>query len=248
MRVDVLTLFPSMFEGPLGTSILGRAQDEGLLEIYLWNIRDFAKDKHRIVDDTPYGGGAGMVLKPDVVVAGISHVKSVNPGPVIYLTPQGALFKQNQAKELVALNSFSLVCGHYEGLDERVRKGYIDAEISIGDYVLTGGELPAMVVIDTVARLIPGVLGQAESYETDSFYSGLLEHPHYTRPFNFEGEVVPEVLLSGHHEKIRHWRRKESLRRTVIRRPDLLEGRSLTLQEQKILQEINKEISVKGGS
>lgn len=241
MRIDILTLFPQMFAGPLGTSIIGRAQDEELLELHFWDIRDFAKDKHRVVDDSPYGGGSGMVLKPDVVSECIEHVKDFNKGPVIYFTPQGNTFNQEQAKSLSTHKELILLCGHYEGLDERVRNNWVDLEISIGDYVLTGGELPAMVVIDAVARLLPGVLGDEESAKTDSFYDGLLEHPHYTRPANFRGLAVPEVLLSGHHEQIRRWRLKESLRRTSERRPDLLKKRSLNAEEKSLLEDISSE-------
>ena len=206
MRIDILTLFPNMFAEILGSSILGRAQQRGLLTIQVWNIRDFALDKHRVVDDTPYGGGAGMVMKPDVLVACIEHVKTINPGMVIYMTPQGIPFTQRQAENLAQSENLILLCGHYEGIDQRVRDGWVDLEISIGDYVLTGGELPAMVVIDAVARLIPGVLGDERSASEDSFAHGLLEYPHYTRPAEFRGRKVPEVLLSGNHELIRKWR------------------------------------------
>ena len=251
MRIDVLTLFPEMFTGPLQASILGRAQANKLISIHLWNIRDWALDKHRTVDDTPYGGGAGMVLKPDVVVRAVEHVKEDRKAPVIYLTPQGEPFSQAKAQELAKLPEFILLCGHYEGLDERVREHWVDQEISIGDYVLTGGELPALVVIDAVCRLVPGVLGCAESAETDSFQDGLLEHPHYTRPPEFRGLRVPEVLLSGHHDQIRRWRLKESLRRTMIRRPDLLDAwlarrqaeGVLTREEQALLADIKTELS-----
>jgi len=250
MRIDVLTLFPEMFVGPLQTSILGRAQANNLIAVELWNIRDFAQDKHRIVDDTPYGGGAGMVLKPDVVVRAIEHVKQDRDARVIYLSPQGEPFSQKKAEELAGLDEIILLCGHYEGLDERVRENWVDEEVSIGDYVLTGGELPALVVIDAVSRLIPGVLGCSESAEFDSFQSGLLEHPHYTRPAEFRGLAVPPVLLSGHHEEINLWRLRESLKRTLTRRPDLLEAwlqshkhNQLTRKEQLILEEIQAELS-----
>lgn len=240
MKISILTLFPMMFDGPLGMSILGRAQANKLLNIKVWDIREFAQNKHRVVDDAPYGGGAGMVLKPDVVVRCIEHVKTYNSGPVIYLTPQGVPFTQNSAKKLAEHQELIFLCGHYEGLDERVRAGWIDHEISIGDYVLTGGELPTMVVIDTVARLIPGVLGAAESVEHDSFMDGLLEHPHYTRPERFRDSNVPDVLLSGNHDLIRKWRLKESLRRTLIRRPDLLTNRELTIEEKSMLAELGE--------
>ncbi len=241
MRIDILTLFPSMFAEPLNTSILGRAQADRKLKLGIWNIRDYSLNKHRVVDDTPYGGGAGMVLKPDVVVACIEHVKTVNSGPVIYMSPQGESFSQTKAKALADLAEFIILCGHYEGLDERVLEHWVDQEISIGDYVLTGGEIPAMVIVDAVSRMIPGVLGHAESAQTDSFYQGLLEHPHYTRPADFRDLQVPMVLMSGHHDNIRRWRLKESLRRTLIRRPDLLQERQLTKEENDLLAELHRD-------
>lgn len=241
MHFDILTLFPEMFAGPLGTSIIGKAREKGLLSVDLRNIRDYALDKHAIVDDTPYGGGAGMVLKADVLVRAIEAVKGDEPAPVVYLTPQGRLFDQQLAAELAQLPRLILLCGHYEEIDERVRQKWIDREISIGDYVLTGGELPAMVVIDAVARLLPGVLGDSTSAEQDSFQTGLLDHPHYTRPAEFLGMQVPEVLLSGNHELIRRWRLKESLRRTLLRRPDLLQRKELSEEERQILAELEQE-------
>ncbi len=241
MHFDILTLFPEMFAGPLGTSIIGKAREKGLLSVDLRNIRDYALDKHAIVDDTPYGGGAGMVLKADVLVRAIEAVKGDEPAPVVYLTPQGRLFDQQLAAELAQLPRLILLCGHYEEIDERVRQKWIDREISIGDYVLTGGELPAMVVIDAVARLLPGVLGDSTSAEQDSFQTGLLDHPHYTRPAEFRGMQVPEVLLSGNHELIRRWRLKESLRRTLLRRSDLLQRKELSEEERQILAELEQE-------
>lgn len=241
MHFDILTLFPEMFAGPLGTSIIGKAREKGLLSVDLRNIRDYALDKHAIVDDTPYGGGAGMVLKADVLVRAIEAVKGDEPAPVVYLTPQGRLFDQQLAAELAQLPRLILLCGHYEEIDERVRQKWIDREISIGDYVLTGGELPAMVVIDAVARLLPGVLGDSTSAEQDSFQTGLLDHPHYTRPAEFRSMQVPEVLLSGNHELIRRWRLKESLRRTLLRRPDLLQRKELSEEERQILAELEQE-------
>lgn len=243
MRFDILTLFPEMFSGPLNTSILGKARESGLLSIHLWNIRDYALDKHRVVDDTPYGGGAGMVLKPDVLVRAIEDVKGESTAPVIYLTPQGQPFNQSKAQELAEMPRIILLSGHYEEIDERVRVGWIDEEISIGDYVLTGGELPAMVIVDAVSRLIPGVLGHDDSAQQDSFQDDLLDHPHYTRPAEFRGMTVPDVLLSGHHERIRQWRLRESLRRTLLRRPDLLEKKNLTAEERMILKKLRYEES-----
>lgn len=222
MHFDILTLFPEMFEGPLTASILGKARTNGLLSVDVWNIRDYALDKHRIVDDTPYGGGAGMVMKADVLVRAIESIQGDSNAPVVYLSPQGKVFNQKIAAELAELPRVILLSGHYEEIDERVRQKWVDFELSIGDYVLTGGELPAMVIIDAVARLLPGVLGDEASHQDDSFQHGLLDHPHYTRPASFRGLDVPDVLLSGHHENIRRFRLKESLRRTLLRRPDLL--------------------------
>ncbi|NLY11521.1 MAG: tRNA (guanosine(37)-N1)-methyltransferase TrmD [Firmicutes bacterium] len=241
MRIDILTLFPEMFSGPFSTSIIKRARDQGILDIRLWNIRDFAQDKHKMVDDTPYGGGAGMVLKPDVLVRCIEAVTDTRKVPMIYLSPQGKVWDQSMCKRYAKLDGFVLLCGHYEGIDQRVLEHWVDEEVSIGDYVLTGGELPAMVVVDSVARLLPGVLGSEESAVTDSFYHGLLEHPQYTRPAEFRGLKVPEILLSGHHQNIARWRLKESLRKTMIARPDLIEKRELSEEERQILDEIINE-------
>ena len=243
MHFDILTLFPEMFSGPLTTSILGKAQESGLVSVDIWNIRDYALDKHRIVDDTPYGGGAGMVLKADVLVRAIESVRGDSKTPVIYLSPQGKVFDQQMAAEIGELPRVILLSGHYEEIDERVRSHWVDLELSIGDYVLTGGELPAMVVVDAVTRLLPGVLGDERSHLQDSFQDGLLDHPHYTRPASFRGLEVPEVLLSGHHDHIRRFRLKESLRRTMLRRPDLLEKKSLTKEERQLLKELATEYS-----
>ncbi len=248
MRIDVLTLFPEMFKEVLGSSILERAQKKGILDVVIWNIRDFARDKHRIVDDSPYGGGPGMVMKVDVVVACIEHVKTENPGKVIYLTPQGKVFQQSIAEQLSQEENLILLCGHYEGIDQRIRDGWIDYELSIGDYVLTGGELPAMIVIDAVTRLLPNALGDAASAEEDSFSTGLLEYPHYTRPVEFRGKTVPSVLTSGNHELIRKWRLKEALRITLSRRPDLLKNRSFSKEENLMRQELAAERLEKGGN
>lgn len=237
LRFDILTLFPEMFSGPFSESILKRAQEMGLVEIRLWNIRDFTTDKHRQVDDYPFGGGAGMVMKPEPVYRAIEYVQSEvsdtlgAAGPVYMMSPQGQLFNQDLAKKMAALPHVCLLCGHYEGFDERIRD-IVTAEISIGDYVLTGGELPAMVIVDAVTRLLPGVL-RDESPVTDSLYNGLLEYPQYTRPRVFRGKEVPEVLLSGHHEKIEKWRRKQSLYRTWKRRPDLLRHLEHQLTEEE---------------
>ena len=225
MKICVLTLFPGMFEGVLQESMLKRAIDRNLLEVHLYNIRDFTTDKHHMTDDVPYGGGAGMVMKPEPIFAAVEHViaahRFVSP-KVIYLTPQGETLTQNVAKTLAVEPELILLCGHYEEIDERVRIALVNREISIGDYVLTGGELAAMVLIDVVARMIPDVIGNAQSIKSDSFYDGLLDYPHYTRPPEFRGMTVPEVLLSGHHKNIDAWRREQALQRTRERRPDLL--------------------------
>lgn len=242
MRIDVLTLFPAMFAGPLEESILKRAQENGLLSVYLHDIRDFAAGKHRITDDYPYGGGSGMVMKPEPIAAALDFVlaQAPKPPPVLLMCPQGRRFTQEIAKELAGQEHLVFLCGHYEGIDERVRPLVTD-ELSIGDFVLTGGELPAMVIIDAVARMIPGVLGAPDSAQEDSFYEGLLDYPQYTRPPEFRGVKVPDVLLSGHHEMIRRWRRKESLRRTLLRRPDLLAKARLTEEDHRLLAEIRQE-------
>lgn len=238
MRIDILTLFPEMFAGPLGHSIIGRAIAQGLVQIHLHNIRDYARDRHRTVDDTPYGGGAGMVMKADVLGAAIEAVRALDtPSPVTLLTPQGRLFSQALAQEMAGRERLILVCGHYEGVDERVRLLHVDEEISIGDYVLTGGELPAMVVVDAVVRLLPGVLDQ-ESLLLESHHQGLLEHPHYTRPAVYGGLGIPSTLLSGHHAEIARWRREQALRRTLLRRPELLSRAELTPADRAYLNNL----------
>jgi len=239
MKFDILTLFPNMFSSPLRESILGKAIEKGLIQIRTVNIRDFTSDKHQVVDDTPYGGGQGMVMKVEPIARAIESVKSQNPSAwTVYLTPQGKPLHQDLARRLSTQPHLILLCGRYEGVDERVRESFVDEEISIGDYVLTGGELAAMVVIDTVSRFIPGVLGSDRSAEEDSFYNSLLEYPQYTRPPNFRGHCVPEVLLSGNHSAISLWRRKEALKQTSLRRPDLLANANLTEEDKKLLEEI----------
>lgn len=222
MKITILTLFPEMFPGFFSESILGRAQRNGLIDIITVNLRDWGLGNHKQVDDTPYGGGAGMVLKVDVLVKAISDLKSKNKSAkVILMTPQGKKFNQEIAKRMAGKGEdLILVCGHYEGFDERIRE-YVDAEISIGDYVLTGGELAAAVVTDAVARLIPGVLGKEASHQNESFEDNLLEYPHYTRPEIYEGKKVPDVLLSGNHAEIEKWRKEQATERTKLRRPDL---------------------------
>lgn len=240
MHFDIHTLFPGMFQGPLSESILKRAQEQGLLSITLHNIRDATSDKHHVVDDYPYGGGAGMVMKPDPLFASVEA--TYQGGPIILLSPQGRLFTQQIARELSQEARLTLICGHYEGIDERVRQHLVTDELSIGDYVLTGGELPAMVVVDAVSRLLPGVLGGEESILEESHSSGLLEYPHYTRPPDYRGWRIPDVLLSGNHAEIAKWRRKESLRRTRERRPDLFAKLDLSSKEDmKLLRELEIE-------
>lgn len=248
MRIDVLTLFPEMFEGVFGASILGKARDKGLVDLQTVNFRQYSTNKHNTVDDYPYGGGGGMVLKPDPIFAAMDDLLSRNgeqgqsedakPAPrVILLCPQGEPFSQRKAEELAAEEHLVFICGHYEGYDERIREHLVTDELSIGDYVLTGGELPAMVIIDSVVRLLPGVLGNESSAVTDSFSTGLLEYPHYTRPAVFRDYAVPDVLISGHHANVDAWRREQSLRRTWQRRPDLLEKAELTDKERAMIRE-----------
>lgn len=222
MKITVLTIFPEMFFSPLNTSLIKKAQDKGILNIEVVNLRDYAKDKHRQVDDYPFGGGAGMVMKADVLLAALEDRQRQVPRPhTIYLGPQGRKFDQKMAHCLAKKEALLFLCGHYEGVDERALTK-VDQVLSIGDYILTGGELAALVVIDAVSRLLPGFLGSEESVQEESFSQGLLEYPHYTRPREVEGLEVPEVLLSGHHEEIRKWRKKESIKRTLLHRPDLL--------------------------
>jgi tRNA (guanine37-N1)-methyltransferase len=223
MRIDIITLFPDFFESFKNHSIVGRAIKAGKIELHLHNMRDEAKDAYGSVDDHPYGGGPGMVLRVDVVAPAIAKVELLNPqAPVILMTPQGEKYTQAQAKALASESGLILVCGHYEGFDERIRD-YVDSEISIGDYVLTGGELASMVITDSVVRLLPGVLGDDTSSHEESHSEGLLEYPHYTRPLEYEGKKVPDVLTGGNHKKIDEWRREQSVIRTKSRRPDLLE-------------------------
>lgn len=244
MRIDIISLFPDMFTGPLGHSILKRAQDSSLISVQVTNPRDFTYDKHHIVDDYPFGGGPGMVMKPEPIVRAVESVidpsNSLNRR-VILMCPGGQTFSQAKARELAGYEQLVLICGHYEGIDARVRQYVVDEAISIGDYVLTGGELPAMVITDAVARMIPGVLGADEGAQHDSFYNGLLEYPQYTRPREFNGWEVPAVLLSGDHAKIEKWRRKESLKATLERRPDLINAKELSPSDYKLLQEIKAE-------
>lgn len=242
MKFDILTLFPEMFE-PIKQSIIGRATKENIIEINLVNIRDFSKDKHKKVDDTPYGGGAGMLMKADVVYDCYNSVKS-NKSKVIYLSPKGNRLNQAKVEELAKEEHIIVLCGHYEGIDQRVIDKIVDEEISIGDYVLTGGELPAMVLVDSVSRYVDGVLTQGSKVE-ESFSKGLLEYPQYTRPEVFEGMEVPEVLKSGHHQNIDKWRREQSLKITFEKRPELLEKADLTEDERKFIESLNKDFKKK---
>jgi len=268
LRFDIFTLFPPIFDSPLQESILKRAVEAGLIDVRLHNIRDFATDKHHVTDDYPYGGGGGMVMKPEPIFAavesvlkdegggmkderGASQIASADsqsptsnlqsPTPIILLTPQGRLFTQDVARELAKHDRIALICGRYEGVDERVREHLATDEISIGDYVLTGGELAALVIVDAVSRLRPGVLGDAGATADDSHAEGLLEYPHYTRPPEFRGWTVPDVLLSGHHAQIERWRRRQSLQRTQRRRPDLLARAALTPEDQYLLDDWMRE-------
>lgn len=244
MKIDVLSIFPEMFTGVLGHSILKKAAEKQAVSYQVVNFREYADNRHQTVDDYPYGGGAGMVLKPQPIFDAVEDLvgKAETKRPrVVLMCPQGERFTQKKAEELSKEEHLIFICGHYEGYDERIRQHVITDEISIGDYVLTGGELGAMVVIDSVVRLLPGVLGSEESHIQDSFSTGLLEHPHYTRPADFRGMKVPDVLVSGNHRLIEEWRKKESLRRTYFRRPDLLENKELPPEMQKLLEEIKNQ-------
>ncbi|OBZ19524.1 tRNA (guanosine(37)-N1)-methyltransferase TrmD [Bacillus sp. FJAT-27264] len=268
MRIDVLTLFPEMCEGVFGTSILGKAREKGIVALNAVNFRDFSGNKHNTVDDTPYGGGGGMVLKPDPIFAAVEHVLAEATGSavvssehgnaaehsaeghtdqegtkprIILMCPQGKTYTQQIAEELAQEEHLIFICGHYEGYDERIREHLVTDELSIGDYVLTGGELPAMTVIDSIVRLQPGALGNETSAVSDSFSTGLLEYPHYTRPAEFRGWKVPDILLSGHHANIETWRREQALQRTLERRPDLLETAELTAKDRKTLERLKND-------
>jgi len=242
MRIDIITLFPSMFKGPFDESIVKRARKKGILEINLHNLRDFTDDRHRTVDDLPYGGGAGMVMKPEPLFRAVEKVKEEKRSfwKVILLSPQGQPFAQEKAKELAEEEGLIFICGHYEGVDERVREHLIDEELSLGDFVLTGGELAAMVIVDAIARMLPEVLGCKDSIREDSFYQTLLDYPHYTRPTEFRGWKVPGVLISGNHQKIREWRKKKKLENTFVKRPDLLKTAKLSREEEEMLEQIKR--------
>jgi tRNA (guanine37-N1)-methyltransferase len=242
MIFDVLTLFPGLCHSPFADSILGKAADRGLIRIEAHNLRDWAEGRHKVTDDAPYGGGDGMVLKPEPVARALADLKARSPGSrVLLMTPQGTPFRQSHAGRLAREEGLIFVCGRYEGFDERIRH-MVDEEFSLGDFVLTGGELAAMVIIDAVARLVPGVLGSSGSALSDSFADGLLEYPHYTRPAEFMGMKVPEVLLSGNHAEIARWRRREQLRRTLQRRPDLLDRARLSAEDRALLEILRREM------
>lgn len=240
MNIHVLSLFPDMFTGVFGSSILKKAQEKEAVSLAVTDIREFSENKHKQVDDYPYGGGAGMVLKPEPMFNAVEAITKGRKPRIILMCPQGERFSQAKAEELAQEEELVFLCGHYEGYDERIREHLVTDEISIGDFVLTGGELAAMTVIDAVVRLLPGVLGQADSHIQDSFSTGLLEHPHYTRPANFRGMTVPDVLTSGNHAKIEQWRMQQSLKRTLERRPDLLDSYELSKEQQKMLDELKR--------
>jgi len=240
VHIDVLTLFPEMFPGIFDLSIMKRAIDQKLVTIGLHNIRDYTHDKHHTADDYPYGGGAGMVLKPEPIFEAVESIEKKADTPIILLSPQGRLFTQSVAQELAQHSQLVLICGHYEGIDERVREHLASDEISIGDYVLSGGELAAMVIIDSVFRLVPGVLGSEASPLDDSHVGGLLEYPHYTRPPEYRGWPVPEVLLSGNHAQISRWRREQAIRRTLEQRPELLAKAELSSEEERLVERLRQ--------
>lgn len=243
MRIDVLTIFPEVVHCGTDYSIVKRAREKGLVSVFVHDLRDFTEDKHRTTDEPPYGGGAGMVMKPEPIFRAVEHIRNkywTDRTRVILLSPQGEIFAQQKAMEFSKCPHMVFICGHYEGVDERVREHLVSDEVSIGDYILTGGELPALVVMDAVIRLVPGVLGAEQSALDESFSEGLLEYPQYTRPADFQGWRVPDVLLSGHHAEIAKWRRMQSLKRTLERRPDLLEKAHLTNEDRKLLEELKE--------
>jgi len=242
MVFDILTIFPEIFRSPLSESLIKKALDKGVLQVRIWNLRDFTEDKHRTTDDYPYGGGAGMVMKADPIFRAVEEIKANNPDArTLLLTPQGERFHQGLAKGLSEQKHWILICGRYEGLDERVRLGVVDREISIGDYVLNGGEIPALVFLEVISRYVPGFLGSEQSVEEETFSDGLLEYPQYTRPPVIRGMEVPEILLSGNHAEIKRWRRRESLKRTYLRRPDLLGRADLSEEDLEYLAELKSQ-------
>ena len=243
MKFDIVTIFPRMIDAGLAEGVVGRGIERGLLDVAVRDLRDYTTDRHRSVDDVPYGGGPGMVMKPEPLVKAVEDVRTRRGAPdaVVLLTPQGRRFTQVEAERLSTLSHLVLLCGRYEGMDERVRELVATEELSIGDYVLSGGELAALVVVDAVSRLVPGVVGDEQSVEQDSFSRGLLDYPHYTRPVEFGGLKVPDVLLSGHHAEVRRWRKKQALARTLARRPDLIDAAVLDDEERALLNELRNE-------
>jgi len=243
MKFDIVTIFPKMVEASFAEGVIGRGIERGLLDVRVHDLRQFTTDRHRTVDDVPYGGGPGMVMKPEPLLRAVEHIRATRgtPDAVVMLSPQGRTFSQGEAVRFGRLGHVVLLCGRYEGMDERVGELVAAEEVSIGDYVLSGGELPALVVMDAVSRLVPGVVGDEQSVAEDSFSHGLLDYPHYTRPAEVEGRRVPDVLLSGHHADVRRWRRKAALARTLERRPELLAGAALDEEERALLDEIKKE-------
>lgn len=240
MKFDIITIFPAMVEAALTEGVVGRARTRGVLDIAVHNLRTFTSDRHHVVDDVPFGGGPGMVLKPEPLVAAVEGIRAERgvPGAVVLTSPAGRPFTQAEARRLAGLRHVVVICGRYEGVDERVRELMVTDEISIGDYVLSGGELPAVVMVDAIARLVPGVVGDEQSVEADSFSRGLLDYPHYTRPAEFRSHKVPDVLLSGHHGEIRRWRLRQSLERTLDRRPELVSAAALDEEEMQALREV----------
>lgn len=243
MKFDIITIFPAMVEAALQEGVVGRAKTRGVLDIAVHNLRTFTSDRHHVVDDVPFGGGPGMVLKPEPLVAAVEGIRAERgvPGAVVLTSPAGRVFTQAEARRLAGLGHVVLICGRYEGVDERVRELLVTDELSIGDYVVSGGELPALVMVDAIARLVPGVVGDEQSVEADSFSRGLLDYPHYTRPADFRGHKVPDVLLSGHHGEIRRWRMRQSLERTLERRPELVVEQLLETEERAALREIQRD-------
>jgi tRNA (guanine37-N1)-methyltransferase len=243
MKFDIVTIFPRMVEAGLAEGVISRGVERGLLDIKVHDLREHTIDRHRSVDDVPYGGGPGMVMKPEPLARAVEDIRARrgNPDTVVLLSPQGRRFTQAEAVRMSALRHVALLCGRYEGMDERVRTLVATEELSIGDYVLSGGELPALVIVDVISRLVPGVVGDTRSVEEDSFSRGLLDYPHYTRPAEFSGEKVPDVLMSGHHEQVRRWRKKTAIQRTLERRPELLDLAALDDEERALLAEIRKE-------
>jgi tRNA (guanine37-N1)-methyltransferase len=243
VKFDIVTIFPGMVGAGLTEGVVGRGVERGLLDVEIHDLRDYAVDRHRSVDDVPYGGGPGMVMKPEPLMRAVETIRTKRgvPDAVVLLSPQGRRFTQAEAVRLSGLRHVALLCGRYEGIDERIRALVASEELSVGDYVLSGGEMAALVIVDAVSRLVPGVVGDSRSVDEDSFSRGLLDHPHYTRPAEVSGHKVPDVLLSGHHEEIRRWRRKMAIQRTLERRPDLLDTAVLDAEQRALLDEIRKE-------